>query len=434
MSSITDQTGAWRESAALDARTRKRHRAERRMKLYGISAICLALLFLLILLVSVVEKGWGAFLQSQVVLDVTLSESVIDPEGAGTPEAWRAGNYGKILRDTIFATFPDVVERKERRNLLKLVSTNARFEIRDYLLDHPEALGTTVRMNLTAGPDVDLFMKGRIDRTAPETDRRLDDLQIGWVDQLIADDAIGRHFNLDFFGNADSRQPEIAGIGGAIVGSFWTLLITLVLAFPIGVMAAIYLEEFAPKNRLTDIIEVNVNNLAAVPSIVFGLLGLAVFIQVAELPRSSAVVGGLTLMLMTLPTIIIATRAALGAVPPSIREAAYGVGASPLQVVGHHVLPLAIPGILTGTILGMARALGETAPLLMIGMVAFIVDIPRNPLDPATALPVQIFLWADSPDRGFSEKMAAAIIVLLVFLIAMNAVAIFLRRRLETRW
>ena len=434
MSSIADQTGAWQEGAALNARTRKRRRAERRMKLYGISAIVLALLFLLVLMASVIEKGWSAFLQTQVVLDVTLTESVIDPTGARTREAFQTGNYGTILRDSIFAAFPDVTERKDRRDLLKLVSTNARFEIRDHLFEHPEALGTTVRLNLTAGPDVDLFMKGRIDREAPESDRRLSDKQLGWIDTLLAQDALGKHFNIDFFSNADSRQPEIAGIGGAIMGSFWTLLITLVLAFPIGVMAAIYLEEFAPKNRLTDLIEVNVNNLAAVPSIVFGLLGLAVFIQVAELPRSSAVVGGLTLMLMTLPTIIIATRAALGAVPPSIREAAFGVGASPLQVVGHHVLPLAMPGVLTGTILGMARALGETAPLLMIGMVAFIVDIPRNPLHPATALPVQIYLWADSPDRGFSEKMAAAIIVLLVFLIVMNAVAIFLRRRLETRW
>ncbi|MEE9301857.1 MAG: phosphate ABC transporter permease PstA, partial [Alphaproteobacteria bacterium] len=254
------------------------------------------------------------------------------------------------------------------------------------------------------------------------------------IDALDEQGAIDLGFNHHFFTNADSRYPETAGIWGAVVGSFFTLLMTLVLAFPIGVASAIYLEEFAPKNRWTDFIEVNVNNLAAVPSIIFGLLGLAIFLQVFELPRSAPIVGGLTLMLMTLPTIIITTRAALGAVPPSIREAAYGIGASPMQVVTQHVLPLALPGILTGTIIGMARALGETAPLLMIGMVAFIMEIPEGPFDPATVLPVQVFLWADRPERGFLEKTSAAIIVLLVFLIAMNAIAIYLRKRFEKKW
>ena len=302
------------------------------------------------------------------------------------------------------------------------------------VLNDPSIIGTTRRVALTAGSDVDMLIKGNMARDVPESERRLDDRQIAWIDALDAQGAVSTAFNASFFTSADSREPELAGIGGAIAGSFFTLIVTLLLACPIGVTAAIYLEEFAPKNRLTDLIEVNINNLAAVPSIVFGLLGLAVFINVFHLPRSAPIVGGLTLALMTLPVIIIASRAALKAVPPSIREGAYGIGASRIQVVFHHVLPLALPGMLTGTIIGMAQALGETAPLLMIGMVAFIVDIPGGPFDAATVLPVQIFLWADSPERGFVEKVSAAILVLLAFLIAMNAVAIYLRRRFEVRW
>ena len=268
----------------------------------------------------------------------------------------------------------------------------------------------------------------------PEAERRLKDATVTWVSALTDDGAVEKKFNTVFFTAGDSREPEQAGIGGAVAGSFFTLLVTLALSFPIGVAAAVYLEEFAPKNRWTDLIEVNINNLAAVPSIVFGLLGLAVFINFFGLPRSAPLVGGLVLTLMTLPTIIIASRAALKSVPPSIREAALGVGASKMQTMFHHVLPLAMPGMLTGTIIGMAQALGETAPLLMIGMVAFIVDIPGGPLDPAAVLPVQIFLWADSPERAFVEKTSAAIIVLLTFLIVMNALAVVLRKRFERRW
>ena len=299
---------------------------------------------------------------------------------------------------------------------------------------NPQLINTTQRIWLSASSDVDMLIKGKAPRDVPQSERRLNDMQLSWIDKINEMENLRTRFNFDFITGSDSREPEMAGIGGALAGAFWTLIITLVRAFPIGVAAAIYMQEFAPKNRLTDFIEVNINNLAAVPSIVFGLLGLAIFIQLFDLPRSTAIVGGFTLMLMTLPTIIIATRAALSAVPPSIREAAYGVGASQLQVVSHHVLPMAIPGILTGTIIGMARALGETAPLLMIGMVAFIVDIPSSPADPATALPVQIFLWADSPERGFVEKMSAAIIVLLIFLVLMNALAVYLRRKFEIRW
>jgi phosphate transport system permease protein len=268
----------------------------------------------------------------------------------------------------------------------------------------------------------------------PEADRRLSDRQLDWLEALAARGRLRTNFNADFFERGDSREPELAGIRGALVGSALTLVVTLLIAFPLGVSAAVYLEEFAPRSRLTRLIEVNINNLAAVPSIVFGLLGLAVFLNFFDLPRSAPLVGGLTLALMTLPTIIIAGRSAIAAVPPSIRDGARGVGASPLQVVGHHVLPLAMPGILTGTIIGMARALGETAPLLMIGMVAFIVDVPGGIRDAATALPVQIFLWADSPERGFVEKTSGAILVLLAFLIAMNALAIGLRQRFERRW
>ena len=276
--------------------------------------------------------------------------------------------------------------------------------------------------------------KGAIRRELPESGRKVKDLQLGWYDRMEQEGRIETRFNTGFFSTGDSREPEQAGIWGAIVGSFLTMLVTLILAFPVGLAAAVYLEEFAPKNRLTDLIEVNINNLAAVPSIVFGLLGLAVFLNFFELPRSAPLVGGMVLALMTLPTIIIAARASLLAVPPSVREAALGLGASRVQVVSHHVLPLAMPGILTGTIIGMARALGETAPLLMIGMVAFIVDIPGGPTDASTVMPVQIYLWADSPERGFVEKTSGAVIVLLAFLVVMNASAVYLRKKFERRW
>jgi phosphate transport system permease protein len=279
-----------------------------------------------------------------------------------------------------------------------------------------------------------MLIKGRVSRTAPEDERRLSDQQIGWIAALERDGTLELRFNRAFFSNGDSRDPEQAGVRGALIGSMLTLFITLLLSFPIGVGAAVYLEEFAPRNRLTDIIEVNINNLAAVPSIVFGLLGLAVFIGFFGLPRSAPLVGGFVLTLLTLPTIIIASRAALKAVPPSIREAALGMGASRLQMVAHHVLPLAVPGMLTGAIIGMARALGESAPLLMIGMVAFIVEVPQGVFDPATALPVQVFLWSDLPERGFIERTSGAIIVLLLFLLVMNATAVLLRNKFEKRW
>ena len=341
---------------------------------------------------------------------------------------------GTLLISFIAIMFPDVNGRKAKRALYRIVSSGAGFMLRERVLADPGLIGRTERIWVPADDDIDMLVKGHIDRNAPESERRVKDVQIAWVTALEEAGRIEKRFNTTFFTAGDSREPELAGIRGAAVGSFYTLLVTLVLSFPIGVAAAVYLEEFAPTNRLTDIIEVNINNLAAVPSIIFGLLGLAVFINFFGLPRSAPLVGGLVLTLMTLPTIIIASRAALKSVPPSIREAALGMGASKMQTITHHVLPLAMPGMLTGTIIGMAQALGESAPLLMIGMVAFIVDVPGGPLDPSTVLPVQIFLWADSPERAFVERTSAAIMVLLAFLITMNAIAVVLRRRFERRW
>ena len=418
----------WQVSGASARRLKKRYRRERRLKAFGILAILIALGVLALLLGSVIARGYPAFIKTEIALDLDISAKL------GKADNLSKSKYGKIVRNALFDAFPEVKKRSERRELLALVSKGAHFELRQMVRGDPALIGTVQRIWLTASSDVDMLVKGSMPRDVPESERRLNDRQLAWLDALDEKGQLQTTFNARFFTGSDSREPELAGIGGALAGSFWTLLITLVLAFPLGVAAAIYLQEFAPKNRITDFIEVNINNLAAVPSIVFGLLGLVIFIQLFELPRSTAIVGGLTLMLMTLPTIIISTRAALSAVPPSIREAAHGIGASPVQVVSHHVLPLALPGIMTGTIIGMARALGETAPLLMIGMVAFIVDIPAAPFASATALPVQIFLWADSPERGFVEKMSAAIIVLLAFLILMNALAVYLRRRFETRW
>jgi phosphate transport system permease protein len=298
----------------------------------------------------------------------------------------------------------------------------------------PKLIGTRQKIWVPAKDDVDMLMKGNIDMSQPEANRRIKDKQYEWIKTLERGNRLEMKFNANFFTSGDSREPELAGILGALKGSFYTLVITLLLSFPMGVGAAVYLEEFAPDNKFTDIIEININNLAAVPSIIFGLLGLAIFINFWGIPRSTPLVGGLVLTLMTLPTIIIAARASLKSVPPSIREAALGVGASKIQTVFHHVLPLALPGMLTGTIIGMAQALGETAPLLMIGMVAFIVDIPGSITDPAAALPVQIYLWADSPERAFTEKTSAAIIVLLGFLIMMNAAAVYMRKKFEIKW
>jgi phosphate transport system permease protein len=590
-----------------------RYRAERRFQFYGKAAIFMGLLFLSLLFISIISKGFPAFQQTYMELEVNVDPEYADPKGDGSAESISSGDFGGLVKKTLRTRFPDVKNRREKRQLYSIVSSGAAFQIRDMALSKPEVIGKTLRVWVPADDELDMLMKGHttdlkrvdgdgilsmvngsgeikllstsndfteilqsikdtlgkqareskrklaklrdnlgdaestlarleeklqqakakddasaatielldeklaaekeaisgfedgitreekryenltqraesvggeerlnsdmpsylvhvngglvkllqvsnadaigkiltplksLDESAvgewevlqfstPESSRRLKDNALAWAWDLQEKGQIEKRFNTTFFTAGDSREPELAGIWGAAVGSFFTLIVTLLLSFPIGVAAAVYLEEYAPKNKWTDLIEVNINNLAAVPSIVFGLLGLAVFINFFGLPRSAPLVGGLVLTLMTLPTIIIASRAALKSVPPSIREAALGVGASRIQMMTHHVLPLALPGMLTGTIIGMAQALGETAPLLMIGMVAFIVDIPGGITDPAAVLPVQIYLWADSPERAFVERTSAAIMVLLGFLIVMNILAVFLRKKFERRW
>lgn len=420
--------------AAREKHLRKRYAAERRFRIYGILAVSFAVVMLAVMLVRIAGQGYTAFIQTYVALDVSFTAERLDPKGARAQGDLMKGDYAGLVRQSIRARFPGVKGRRARRRLSALVSRGAAYDLRAMVLENPALIGTKRRVWVPASDDVDMFFKGAISRTTPESSRRLNDRQIAWLDDLRAAGEIERRFNFRFFRSGDSREPELAGVWGAVVGSFFTIVVTLLLAFPLGVATAIYLEEFAPDNRWSRVIEVNINNLAAVPSVVFGLLGLAVFLGFFGMPRSAPLVGGLVLALMTLPTVIIAGRAAIASVPPSIREGAMAIGASPMQVVMHHVLPLAMPGIMTGTIIGLARALGETAPLLMIGMVAFIVDIPQGPGDPATVLPVQVFLWADSPERAFAEKTAAATLVLLFFLIVMNAAAVYVRKRFERRW
>jgi phosphate transport system permease protein len=423
------------ETQAIVARgLQRRYRAERRFRSYGFGAIVAALTFLVYLFFVVFSNGLGAFRQAEVKLDIYYDPAVVDPAGTRRPDDLYAADYQALIRAALKRKFPGVEGRAATRALTRLVSGSAMFELQRAVVGDPALIGTTRTERLLASDAVDLFQKGHIERSLPEAERPLSDQQLGWIDRLHAEGALGLEFNKIFLSRGDSREPENAGIWGAVVGSFFTLALTLLLSFPIGVATAVYLEEFARRNRWTDLIEVNINNLAAVPSIVFGLLGLAVFIGFFGLPRSAPLVGAMVLTLLTLPTIIIASRAALKAVPPSIREAALGMGASKIQMVSHHVLPLALPGMLTGTIIGMARALGESAPLLMIGMVAFIVDIPKGVTDAATVLPVQVFLWSDSPERGFVEKTSGAIIVLLAFLVVMNTTAVILRKRFERRW
>jgi phosphate transport system permease protein len=412
----------------------RRYRNERVFRALGLVALWIGLGFLAFFFYTLVGNSYMALGQTRIRLDVELDAAVIDPDAARDPATLRGADYQRLAREALGRLFPEVTSRGDLRSLYALLSPGAGLELQRLVVNEPVAIGETRTLWLLADDDIDVLVKGHAPRDAPEADRRVDDQQLGWLTALEAQGRVELKFNRYFFTRGDSRDPELAGIWGATVGSFFMLLVTLALSFPLGVATAIYLEEFAPRNRWTDLIEVNINNLAAVPSIVFGLLGLALFINVFGLPRSAPVVGGLVLSLMTLPVIIIAARAALTAVPPSIREAALGVGASKMQMVLHHVLPLAMPGMLTGTIIGMARALGESAPLLMIGMIAFIVDVPDSPLSPATALPVQVYLWADSPERAFVERTSAAIVVLLLFLLVMNAAAILLRKRFERRY
>ena len=587
------------------ARVRARYRAEARFKFYGLAAIGLTALFLVVVLSDIVVRGYPAFWQNRLVLDVPVDRAEVDPQGTRDPAVIRAADFHALVRNALRAQFPDVSDRAGRRLLDGILSSGASDALRERVVADPSLIGQTVKVPALMSDDADLYYKGigtrigqrpgrgiltpsattgevvllsssndfapdivtvkqamsvqarairkdadtlrpiirsiearkaelerglalapastslqrdlasltgeieslsqrvkelddqaaalqtRFDGAAieeplddkvpsllvavngglvkitqlgnakatgtvllplestadagpgkwqiltystPESNRRVSDREVAWLERLQDKALVEKVFNWSFFTSGDSREPELAGIKGALIGSALTLLVTLVLCLPIGVAAAIYLEEFAPKNRMTEIIEVNINNLAAVPSIVFGLLGLAVFLNFVGLPRSAPLVGGLVLALLVLPTIIIASRAALKAVPPSIKDASLGVGASQQQAIFHHVLPLAMPGMLTGTIIGMARALGETAPLLMIGMVAFIVEAPKGITDAATVLPVQIYLWSDLPEIAFQAKTAAAIMVLLVFLFAMNGTAIYLRKMFERRW
>jgi len=408
------------KSDAMRKRIAGRYASERRFRLAGLAAILLSAGFLAFLILSMLANGLSGFTRTEIAVkfDFPGAPVVIDPAMLA------GGNADQVLAN---ANLPAVTALAAQAALGKggedLISSHAWLTVRDAIKDDPSILERSAMIDLPASAAIDLAAKGDADRKAEAA-----------YAQLQKGGHVSRAFNSDFLTSSDATDPTQVGIWGAFKGSLLTMAVTLLLSFPIGVLAAVYLEEYASRNRWTDMIEVSINNLAAVPSIIFGLLGLAVFLNFMHLPRSAALVGGLTLALMTMPVIVISARNAIKAVPPSIRDAALGVGASPVQVVFHHVLPLALPGIMTGTIIGMARALGETAPLLMIGMRAFIASPPGGVTDPATVLPVQIFLWSDEVSHGFVEKTSAAIIVLLLFLLGMNSIAIYLRNKFEKRW
>ncbi len=410
---------------------KRRYAREKRFQLYGKLAVLTGFVFLALLLLDITTKAMPAFQATEIQLTIPVDHQTLElnADTALDEASLRGIDYGGLIKQALREAFPEVRKRKDKKELYSLASSGAEFKLRDMILANPALIGgEPLSLWIKADDDIDTYYK------LQKVTSRISEKQIEFVQKLAETGQIRTSFNTTLFTASDSREPEQAGIRGALLGSFWTLLVTLFLSMPVGIAAAIYLEEFAPKNRFTDFIEININNLAAVPSIVFGLLGLAVFINFFGMPRSAPLVGGLVLSLMTLPTIIISSRAALKSVPPSIKEAALGLGASHMQTVFHHVLPLAMPGILTGAIIGMAQALGETAPLLMIGMVAFIVDVPGGIFDSATVLPVQIYLWSDSPERAFTALTAATILVLLVFLVVMNAIAIYLRKHFERRW
>jgi len=415
-------------------RLKKRRGREWRFRMWGRASIAFALAALAWLLFSIVGTGYTAFQQNFMRMDFELTESVLAPDGTRDPEKLRGANYRRVVQNTMYSQFPGVTDRKAKRELFALVSASgATNQLRQMVYKNPDLIGKTVTVTVPASDQIDQLLKGYIKRDTDESRRKVSNQQIVWADTLKERGVIKKKFNKILFMNPDSRDPELAGIASAVVGSFMILIVAFVLAFPIGVGSAIYLDEFAPKNKFTDFIEININNLAAVPSIVFGLLGLAVFLNFMGMPRSIPLVGGMVLALRVFPTITIATRSALQGVSPSIVDGALSLGASHTQAVFQQKLPLAGPGILTGSIIGMAQALGETAPLLMIGMVAFVTEVPNSVTEPATALPVQIFLWSDSAERAWAERTSAAIIVLLAVLITMNGFAIWLRNRLEQR-
>ena len=405
----------------------KRHRAEKRFKAYGLISIVAAASMLAVIIGSMAYKAIPAFNNYTLNLEIDMSNQSFSDNIEDI-------NYRGLIRNSLFSLFPEIQDRSEKRKLSKLISSSSSYNLRDFIIKNPSYINKKFYFNVLFTDDSDLFYKGYVDTSLPESERRIDDDEVLWLEYLYSLGRVKNKISSNLFLNGDSREPEVAGFFGATIGSLITIFVTLILSFPVGVFTAIYLENFAVKNRLTDFIEVNINNLAAVPSIIFGLLGLAVFINFFGMPRSVPLVGGLVLSLMTLPTIIISTRSALQSVPPSIREAALAMGASEMQVVFHHLLPAALPGIFTGTIIGLARAFGESAPLLLIGMVAFIVDIPGSISDPATALPVQIYIWADSPERAFVAKTSAATLILIGLLILINLVAVILRKKYEVKW
>ena len=411
---------------------KSRQAKEKRFQLYGIFSILIALSLLLILFVSIVSQGYTAFKETRIQLPINFNEEILDPNNTKDWNIVQKANFNKLVKNAVDEIIPGVEGRANKRKLYKLISSSAEYKLRDLVEENIEIIGTKEKIWVLADDDVDMLIKGHIKRDLPESERRIDNQELQWIAILESKKIIKKFFNKTLFTKGDSAESEQSGILGALIGSLFALTITLVLSFPIGIATAVYLEEFAPKNnKFIDFVEVNINNLAAIPSIIFGLLGLAIFLNFFGMPRSAPLVGGLVLSLMTLPTIIISSRAALKSVPPSIKEGALGLGASNVQAVFQHVVPVALPGMFTGTIIGMAQALGESAPLLIIGMVAFIVDIPQTMTDPATALPIQIYLWADTPERGFVERTSAAIMVLLVFLVFMNSLAVYLRKKYE---
>ena len=413
---------------------KKRYNAERRFQWYGKIAIGLALTFLAVFMFQIFSKGYSAFQKTWIVTEVHYDKELllIDAESPSKDDLENA-DYYDVAYKAMTSLDPGLPEEEDRQ-LIQMVSYKYETEVKDLLLENPDFLGKIVPIKLTASDDVDQVHKGNYPRDIPEENRRVNDYQLQIYDMLNERGDILSEFNISFFTNPDSREAELAGIASSFMGTVFSILVCLAFSFPIAVLAAIYLEEFAPKNKFTDFIEVNINNLAAVPSIVFGLLGLGVLLAVFNLPRSTPLVGGIALSLMTLPTIIIAARASLKAVPPSIREAALAMGASNMQTTMHHTVPLSMPGTLSGTIIGLAQALGETAPLILIGMVAFVNTIPGTPVDPAASLPVQIYIWSESAERGFVEKVSACIMVLLAFLILMNLAAQIVRHKFEKKW
>ncbi|MFL2900773.1 MAG: phosphate ABC transporter permease PstA [Candidatus Pelagibacterales bacterium] len=414
----------------------KRLNSEKRFRIYCIGAMSFALAWVLILFLNIFSSGYSAFYRTVIQVDVPFLNLIEDTTQFSEMSSEDINNLSmySFSKKAIYGLFPDIEEKKDKKMLIRLFSIEFEQEIREFLKSNKSNINETETIYLTASDDVDQVNKGNYPRDLDEDKRRIKDIQLLFFDDLVDRGLVSYEFNLPFLMRGDSREPELAGVGGSIVGSLFTILVVLILSFPIGIFAAIYLEEFASKNRVTDFIEININNLAAVPSIVFGLLGLGIILNTFGLPRSTPLVGGIVLSLMTLPTIIIATRASLRAVPPSIREGALAVGATKMQAVMHHVVPVAMPGALTGTIIGLAQALGETAPLLLIGMVAFVVDVPQTPLDASASLPVQVYLWSESAERGYVEKTSATIMMLLGFLILMNLAAVLIRRKFETKW